>query len=301
MPRDKKETNMEVILLVILALAILTAIVARIWGQEPAAGQNTLAGAVDAHALVQRAIAHRLEESKEHKPVRYVMVQKDAHGETTKHVIETRDGDVDRVIAVNGKPLDADAERTQLARLDEFAGHPEEQEKRHRSEQKVQAQMDHLASLVPDAFLYKAEDEETCAAGPCLRLSFTPNPSWQPPDRMSSLFRGVAGTVWIDKAQERLERLDAHFIANVDFGFGILGRVNKGGTVLVEQKDVGGSQWELTSLKVNVTGRMLLVKSFARQFDEEASKITLVPPMGYKDAIQQLKAEAGRAGANGSR
>ena len=77
----------------------------------------------------------------------------------------------------------------------------------------------------------------------------------------ASIFRGLAGEVWIDQEQERLTRLDAHVIANVDFGWGILGKLDKGGTILLEQSDIGGHDWELTDLKLNLTGKALLVKS----------------------------------------
>ncbi|HEX9202198.1 MAG TPA: hypothetical protein VF865_21750 [Acidobacteriaceae bacterium] len=248
--------------------------------------------AVDVNALVRRAIQHRLEESRNHRPVRYVIRQMNGHDDTTKEVIETKDGDVDRLVAVNGAPLSADADRAEAARLDTLLNNPDQQQQRSRNERKNKARMEHLASLVPDAFVYRLEGVESCTTGQCYRVSLSPNPQFNPPDRESSLFRGVAGTVWIDKTQERLERLDAHFIANVDFGFGILGRVNKGGTVLVEQTDAGGDEWVVTSLKLNVSGKVMMVKSFRRQVDQEMSHYSVIVPMSYREAIELLKKPA---------
>jgi len=254
-------------------------------------GQEQSSPLVDVNALVRRAIQHRLEESREHpnRPLRYVVRQNDGRQDATRDVIETKDGDVDRLVALDGKPLSAEAERAELARLDDLARHPEQQEQRHKNEQKFREREEHLASLVPDAFVYKLEGVEPCASGQCYRLSLAPNPQFNPPDRAATLFRGVAGEVWIDRERERLEKLDVHFIANVDFGFGILGRVNKGGTVLVEQRDAGGNDWVLTSLKLNMTGRVLMVKSFRRQLDEEMDHYTPVAPMTYREAIELLK------------
>lgn len=244
---------------------------------------------VDVNALVRRAIQHRLEESKSHAPVRYIFHQDDGKHDTTKAVIETKDGDVERLIAVNGKPLSAEADRTELARLDDLAAHPEKQEQRKKGQRDFVQRMDQLAAMVPDAFVYKLEGTTPCPSGECWRVSFTPNPKFDPPDRSSALFRGVAGEVLIDRPDDRLERLDSHFISNVDFGFGILGRVSKGGTVHAEQMDVGGKQWELTALKLNVTGRFLLVKPFRRQLLQEMTGYMLVAPMGYREAIELLK------------
>ena len=106
----------------------------------------------------------------------------------------------------------------------------------------------------------------------------------------ANIFRGLAGEVWIDQAQERLTRLDAHVIANVDFGWGILGKLDKGGTIQLEQSDIGNHDWELTSMKLNLKGKALMVKSLNIQLTEQASHFSLVPPgVDYRKAIQLLK------------
>jgi hypothetical protein len=108
--------------------------------------------------------------------------------------------------------------------------------------------------MLPAAKLYRFEGMVPCGAGQYYRLSFAPNPHFVPPDIEANLLRGFAGEVWIDQAQERLTRLDAHLVADVDLGFGILGRVDRGGTVELRQTDVGGHEWELTELELNMTG-----------------------------------------------
>jgi hypothetical protein len=170
------------------------------------------------------------------------------------------------------------------------------QEHRHKSEQKDAERIDRLLALLPDAFLYRFEGMANCGAGQCYRLSFTPNPKFAPPNMEAEMLRGIAGEVWIDPAQERLTRLDGHFIADVEFGFGILGKLNKGGTVLLEQTDVGGHDWELTRLTLHVTGKALMVKPLSYQITEEASHFVPVPTgLRYRDAILLLK----ESGPNG--
>jgi hypothetical protein len=245
---------------------------------------------VDPTALVRRAVQHRLDSARNHHPLESLIRRVDERRDTTKLVVETADGDVARLVAVNGKPLSKEANEAELDRLDNLAQHPELQEKRRKSEQKDRERMTHLLSLLPEAFLYNFEGMVPCPSGPCYRLSFAPNPKFTPPDLEANIFRGVAGEVWIDQAQERLTRLDAHFIAEVDFGFGILGRLNKGGTALLEQSDIGDNDWELTDLKIHVNGKALLVKSFSYQVNEEASHFSPVAPgLHYRDAISLLK------------
>ena len=85
----------------------------------------------------------------------------------------------------------------------------------------------------------------------------------------ANIFRGLAGEVWIDQAQERLTRLDAHVIANVDFGWGILGKLDKGGTIQLEQSDIGNRDWQLTTLKLNLKGKALLIKALNIQLTDQ--------------------------------
>jgi hypothetical protein len=248
---------------------------------------------VDATALVRRAVQHRLDAGKSHRPVRYLIHRTDERHDTTKEIIETVDGGVARLVAIDGKPLSAEADRAELDRLDTLANHPELQEHRHKSEQKDAERVDRLLALLPDAFLYRFEGMTPCAASQCYRLSFTPSPHFTPPNLEADLLCGVAGEVWIDAEQERLTRLDGHFIADVDFGFGIIGKLNKGGTVLLEQSDVGEHDWELTRLTLHVTGNALMVKPLSFQINEEASRFSPVAPgLRYKDAIQLLKQSA---------
>jgi hypothetical protein len=254
---------------------------------------QTAAAPFDAVALVRRAVQRRLDEDKNHRPMRYLLRRQDVRRETVKEIVETKDGDVARLIEIDGKPLSAEAEQAEAERLENLAEHPELQERRHRSEQKDAARVDRLMGMLPDAELYRFEGMVPCAVGgdtgQCYRLSFVPNPRFVPPDMEANLLRGFAGEVWIDQAQERLVRLEAHLVADVDFGFGIIGRVDKGETVMLRETDVVGRDWELTGLKLNVMGKALMVKPLKVRIDEETSGFSRVPEMSYRDAIRMLK------------
>ena len=279
-PPSVMQSKKMAVCMTLLGLAFAT--VSSAQGQPPAQ--------MDATALVRRAVQNRLDAEKNHRPVRYLIRRTDERHDTTKEIIETVDGDVARLVAINGKPLPVEADRAELDRLDTLANHPEMQEHRHKSEQKDAERIDRLLALLPDAFLYRFEGMAACGAGQCYRLSFTPNPQFTPPNMEADLLRGIAGEVWIDPTQERLTRLDGHFIADVEFGFGILGKLNKGGTVLLEQTDVGVHDWELTRLTLHVTGKALMVKPLSFQITEEASGFAQVAPgLRYREAIPMLK------------
>jgi len=272
-----------------LGLLLAGAACAQLGSAQSGPAKSIASAPIDTQALVRRAIQHRQDEAKTHKPMRYVLHVKDERHDTTKQIVETKDGDVARLIAVGSKPLSPEAEQAEMGRLDYLAAHPEVQEHRKKSEQQDQARVDRLMGMLPDALLYTLERTEACGAGECYRLSFAPIPKWSPPDMEADILRGVAGEVWIDTKQERLTRLDARFIEDVSFGFGILAKVNKGGTASLTQTDVGGGDWELTGLKVSMTGKALLVKRLDFQIVEEAKDFAVVPAMGYREAIELLK------------
>ena len=270
-------------------------------GLASAASAQAVVGApVDTVALVRRAVELRLQEEKNHRPVRYVLRKVDGNHETTKEIVETKDGDVARLIEINGQPLTAEQERVEMERLDVLAEHPEMQERRRRSEQKDAARIDRLVGMLPDAEVYTLLGMVPCGAGSgtgggfggqCYRLSFAPNPGFEPPDMEAEVLQGFAGELLIDKEQNRLVRLDARLVRDVSLGFGILGRVNKGGTMALEQAyESDAHEWQPTVLKINLQGRALMVKAVEIRIDEVASGFAPVPEgTGYREGIAMLK------------
>lgn len=275
--------------------------------------------AADAAALVRRAVANHMAAEAAHHPLRFVLHKKDERRDFTQEVIETPQGDVALTIAANGAPLSPDGHQTQLNRLNNLAAHPDLQEHRHKREQEDNARVDKLMRLLPDAFLYHYDRTVPCdvttppdvpipgavptpavgapaPAAQCYHLTFMPNPRFSPPDAEARILRGMAGDVWIEKSDERLARLNAHLIAEVDFGWGIIGRLDKGGTIFLEQTKIADNDWELTRMKLNLTGKALMVKSLSFRMTEEMAHFSPVPPdLDYHRAIQMLESEASPA------
>jgi hypothetical protein len=242
--------------------------------------------------LVRAASWNELHASGSKHPVRFRIRKQDETGSTTKEIVETPDGDVARLVAVNDKPLTPEREQAERARLDNLLAHPELQAHRHKKEQQDSNRSNEMVRLLPDAFIYTYRGIENTPDGPAWRLSFVPNDKFIPPDREAQVYHGMAGELWIDCRQKRLARLDAHLIADVDFGWGVIGRLYKGGTILVVQKDVGENHWENIHLKLDLTGKILMVHSVTFRSTEDSSDFQPVPVnMSYKDAIHMLESE----------
>jgi hypothetical protein len=274
-----------------IVLAGCWAVCAMAWGQSPASNK-------EAKELVRRAVALNLEQDQHHRNMRYELRKIDARQDTTRDVIETKDGSVARLVARNGKPLSAEQAQAEVERLESLKDQPDIMERRARRERKDQAHVDHLMSLLPDAFVFTMKGAEPCPSGECYRIGFTPDPNYHAPELEADLFKGCAGDVWIDKAQERMTRLEVHFIADVDFGFGILAKINKGGTVEMEQIDAGPREngfhdWEVSLMKLTMNGRAMLVKSINMNMTQELKHFTPVQPgTDYRAAIDVLRRDA---------
>jgi len=294
-----------------VALAALLPLVAT--AQQPAP-------APDPSALVHRAVANYLaeEEAPSRHPVRFFFHKHDDRRDFTQDIMETAQGDVALTVAANGKPLSPADHQTQIDRLDNLAAHPDLQAHRQKREQEDTARVDKMLRLLPDAFLWHDEGSVPCtvtvppevqvpghsfppppilAPATCDHLTFAPKPGWTPPDAEARIFEGMAGELWIESSRERLVRLSAHLIQDVDFGWGIVGRLNKGGTVLLEQTEFPGGDWELSRMNLNLTGKILMVKSVSFRMTEEMAHYAPLPPnLDYRKAIRMLESDPSPSG-----
>ena len=267
----------------ILPLLFAASLPARVLAQE--APEDTV-------ALVRSASWNELHASNRGTPFRFRLRKQDETGVTTKDIVETKDGDIARLVAVNDRPLTPERAKLERDRLDNLLAHPELQAHRHKKEQEDSGRENEMVRLLPDAFIYTYRGIVTTPNGPAWRLSFVPNDKFIPPDREAEVYHGMAGELWIDCAEKRMAKLDAHLIADVDFGWGIFGRLYKGGTILVEQQDVGEAHWETTHLKLRLTGKILMVKSLNIQSTEDGSDYKPVSnAMTYQDAVRLLLSE----------
>jgi hypothetical protein len=71
-----------------------------------------------------------------------------------------------------------------------------------------------------------------------------------------------------------------------------LGELDKGGSIEIEQADVGGHQWRIVHLKLKMNVREL-IKIKPSDSVQEYTEFAPVPAnMSYKDAIQMLRSNS---------
>jgi hypothetical protein len=220
-----------------------------------------------AGALIKDVVANELADRKDHTNWMYRAAKVVEQQRLTQLEVETKDGPVHRLLTINGAPLDA-AQRTQeTARLEQLVRVPGQQLDVKKQYEADERRLEDLVRLLPSAFLFQYDGGE----GGDMRLAFRPDPAFIPATMESKALQGMAGTMLVDPQQKRLSRLSGHLVQNVDFGFGILGRLAKGGTFEIERTKVSSSHWKTALVDIHVSGRMLLFKTISKEQHEVRS------------------------------
>jgi hypothetical protein len=247
-----------------------------------------------AQALVERALASELHSAQDTThPMRFLLRKSSPRLTSTKEIIETKDGDVARLLALFDKPLSPAEEQWEQARLDGLLSDPSRQRHRKQGEEGDMGIVLKLLRMLPEAFFYQYAGAESGPAGTVQKFTFRPNPNFSPPDFETRALTALNGDIWIDNVLERVSRLEGHLQQDTDYGWGILGKLDKGGWIVIEQAEVGGSQWRIVRFKMKMNLRVLFKnKSFDTM--EEMTQYAPVPVgIDYRQAIQMLRAVPG--------
>lgn len=222
----------------------------------------------DAQQLVCEMVNYEIDAHKRDQSLwRYREIEDHDGKRETRDVIETREGTLDRLVAINGRPLTAAEQRKEDERLQKLATHPADLEKQKKQTAEDAERERRLLQMLPNAFLYQVAGTE----GDLIHLKFVPNPSFRTSTHEAAVFHHLAGDLWIDSRSKRLARIDGTLIGDVKFGGGVLGHLNKGGTFAVRQQPVENGAWEMASLNVQMNGKALFFHSITVHEKQECS------------------------------
>jgi hypothetical protein len=219
-------------------------------------------------------------------------------GLENKIYVESNEALVTRVVGQNDQRLGPHEERVEADQLAALVNNPDQLlKKQARDRQEVEHTLCILKAL-PDAFHFEYAGTEDSASGlgkagdKLVRLKFAPNPSYVPPTRVEQILQGMEGYLLIDPRTERLARVDGTLFKDVTFGWGIFGRLDKGGHFRVQKADVGEGFWEITEMSLNFTGKILLIKSLSIVSEEVFSDFQRLPDnVPFAEGVEMLKSE----------
>jgi hypothetical protein len=244
-----------------------------------------------AQALVNRALAAELRSAQDlNHPMRYRLHRSSPRLTSTKEIVETREGFVARLVAINDRPLSQADEQKEQARLDALFSDPSRQRHRKQSEDQDTGIVLKLLRMLPQAFFYEYAGPGQGSVGLVEKYRFHPNPRFSPPDLETQALTAMTGEIWVDPSGERVARLEGHLQQDTDYGWGILGKLDKGGWIVLEQASVGGGQWRIARFQMKMSLRILF-KNKIFDTTQEMTQYAPVPAnLDYRQAIQLLRA-----------
>lgn len=203
----------------------------------------------------------------------YRLEKEESGKKQVTEIVETRGGSLSRLLSIDGRPLNAKQEQKENQRIKKLVSNPDEQRKLQQARSKETEPGRRLFKMLPDAFVFNYAGR----AGDLIKLSFKPNPNFQPPSFEARVFHDMEGELWVDGKQERLAVINGHLREDVKFGGGLLGHLDKGGQFAVRQEEVAPGQWDMTVMSVDMKGKAILFKTISVQETEKRSDFHQVP------------------------
>jgi hypothetical protein len=202
---------------------------------------------------------------------------------------QTKTLEIDRLMAVNGKPLSEQQWNQENQRIERLLNNRSQLKKEKQQQREDAEQATHLLRMVPDAFLFQQQSSE----GNGITLHFTPNPAFRASGASETVFHHMEGTLTLDVKQKRLVEISGRLESDVKFAGGLFGHLDKGGTFYVKQQEVGPGCWEMTRMDVQMNGRALFFKTISVRTREINTDFHAVPAAASIQQVAALTNESG--------
>lgn len=215
-----------------------------------------------------------------------------------KIYVETKEAMAGMVTAWNNQPITPELRKAEEERLNRFLTDPEQLRHKQKQEGADYERIKRIIKAMPDAFLFEYDGTAvgTTSVGrpgmELVRVKFRPNPNYDPPTRVEQVLTGMEGTVLVDPKTARFARIDGTLFRDVDFGWGILGHLDKGGHFRAEQAEYSPGIWVPSLMSLRFTGKVLFFKRLNYKSEESFRDFRPVPAnITFAQAIEMLKKE----------
>ena len=236
-------------------------------GGAQAQGAQVSAAGSDPHAkqLIEAAVKSELAASAvDHSTWMYRDHDRTPDRDAVYELIDTPQGSLRRMVELDGRPVDATAREKEAEHMNAFVDDKDAQAKAKKAGEHDDAQATRMLKMLPNAFLWRVQSEDAEQA----TLTFEPLPDFKAPDMEARVMSLMAGELVVAKPDYRIRTLRGKLTDDVRIGFGILGKLRKGGTFDVERREIAPHIWQITETRVHIDGRALLFKSIGQQEDE---------------------------------
>jgi hypothetical protein len=237
-----------------------------------------------AGALVDTVVTNELADREKFLKWSFKIEKREGKQTFTEVQVETKDGPLYRMLAIDGTALNLDQRQQDDMRIGRLMKDSRPLLKLKQAQDEDELKLQKLVSLLPQAFVYEYDGVENNL----LRLKFRPNPDYNPPTYEARVIHSLAGTVLIDPEQKRLAKVAGQMVNRVDFGYGLLGRIDSG-TVEWGRVEVGPQEWKTAFINIHFSGRMVLFKTINKdQYERRSDFQEVSGSLSLSDAKELL-------------
>jgi hypothetical protein len=180
----------------------------------------------------------------------------------TERVVETAQGRVRLLTAIDGKPLSPERSQQEHDRLTGIAASPADFIRHELAQRGDEEHARHLLELLPVDFLF---DNVRLQDG-IWRLDYRPNPDISPSAIEDQVLHGMSGWLTIDEKQLRLLHIEGKLPQDVSIGFGLLANIHAGSHFSSDRQLMDG-HWRTVHVVTDIRGKAALFKSVSRSSD----------------------------------
>jgi hypothetical protein len=246
---------------------------------------------MDSKQLIQRLAANEAEASKHRGYYMYLSVEKSERTgghEWTERVAETTYGKVHYLIAEDGQPLTGPRLAAERARIEDEGARPEAFRRQEQAKSQDEQHAREMISLLGTAFLFDPPQPE----GDCVRVRYRPNPAYQPNGLEERVLHAMSGSVLIDAKMLRTRELDGSMAQDLNIGLGFLATIRAGSNFKTTREHVDGPDWKTETLHTDLNGKVLFLKTIARQEEARHSEFKQIPAgTSVADAVKLLEGQ----------
>jgi hypothetical protein len=188
--------------------------------------------------------------------------------------VETDQGPVFRLLAQDGTPLDEAQREREDARLNDYVHDPAQVAHILHAHEEDEARLAAVMQMLPDAFLF---DYEGPQAAEVAGIAFRPNPAFVPTGYEARIVHALTGTITVNLRLRRMIEMRGTLLSRLDFGYGLLGHVEKGGTFTIHRRQVNAAHWKTDLVEVHIQGKVLMLKTVSKDQREARSDFRPVP------------------------
>lgn len=191
----------------------------------------------------------------------------------TQNSVEIESGILRRLIAVDGIPISVEQARSEDRRIGDLVAHPDEFQKANKAFKTDEKSLQELSRIIPRAFVFSYDGYEEG----CTKVRFQPDPAFKPTSYAQRVLAALGGTIRIKEPDNRLCGVDARIFHPVEFGFGLIGKVDENGHVQLVRAQTTGGNWQASLINVSIAGRLFLFKSITQSHSEVRTEVKDIP------------------------